>query len=259
MLLHLNSVMREAIRNQQAGVGTASRKTRLHAYVGFVGFQTEGMFFLMWSGPASVLFIIPIRVWDGSRRKVQLRRCGLKTVRRSCKGLPFGGRNQAVPELPVSCVCFTQVKPHSYVGALWTKQVPCRKQTQCFGARIRDLSGYGQGNLPLLATGAVAFLPTPTPNTPHPLLSMGVEQGRHPSPSTLCFEVPQPHAHPCLPVVGDSWEGLLSPNKEASFLLAGLLLLLWQLQLDMEHPAQLQTLRHCFRTRPVRRNEAFWW
>lgn len=26
----------------------------------------------------------------------------------------------------------------------------------------------------------------------------------------------------------------------------------------MENPAQLQTLRHCFRTRPVRRNETFW-
>lgn len=42
-------------------------------------------------------------------------------------------------------------------------------------------------------------------------------------------------------------------------MLAGILLFFWQFQLDMENPAQLKTLRHCFRTRPVRRNEAFWW
>lgn len=54
-------------------------------------------------------------------------------------------------------MCFTQVKPSSYVGTICTKQVLFRNRTQCFGARSPDLSEYSKGNLPLLTTGAVAF------------------------------------------------------------------------------------------------------
>lgn len=149
------------------------------------------MFFLTWSGPAPVLFSIPIRVWGGSRRKVQLRRCGLKTVGRSCQGLHFRGRKQSVPELPVSCVCFTQVKPRSYAGALWAKQVPCRKHSALWGQDLR--SKWVQPREPALAGYGSCSIPSPW-NIPRPLLSTGMEQSRHPSPNTLCFEVPQPHA-----------------------------------------------------------------
>lgn len=220
------------------------------------------MFFLTWSGPAPVLFSIPIRVWGGSRRKVQLRRCGLKTVGRSCQGLHFRGRKQSVPELPVSCVCFTQVKPRSYAGALWAKQVPCRKHSALWGQDRR--SKWVQPREPALAGYRSCSIPSPG-ISPVPCSARAWSRADTlpQTHSALKCHSPMPAGEEdgkrCLPVMGDSWEGLVSLNEEASFLLAGLLLLLWQFQLDMENPAQLQTLRHCFRTRPVRRNEAFWW
>lgn len=54
-------------------------------------------------------------------------------------------------------MCFTQVKPYSYVCSLGNNQVPCRKQTQSFEAKSPDLSECSKGNLPLVATGAVAL------------------------------------------------------------------------------------------------------
>lgn len=65
------------------------------------------------------------------------------------KVLHLRGKKQIVPELQMSCMCFTQVKESSYVDTVYTKQVPCRKSP--------NPSEYSKGILPLLATRAIAF------------------------------------------------------------------------------------------------------
>lgn len=132
---------------------------------------------------------------------------------------------------------------------LCSSQVSRRKQPQSLEPQLQSQVNIAEE---MQGTGAVQSLPGKY------FLRAAAEQ--HPSPCAQrcfgCTSTPGRMANCLDRLHANCWERFFFPKRAAAFLLPQLFLFLWQFQLYTENPDQLQTLRHCFRTGPVRRNEA---